>query len=325
MQICVTGGAGFIGRHLVARLLGDGHAVVPVDVREPEFDGRGMDALRLADLRDPQSVDGLFAGVDVVVALAADIGGMGHISHHEYTILSNNIAIDSNTLNEAVRARVPRLVYASSACVYPKHLQNTTAARRLLEEDAWPSDPDGAYGAEKLWAEVALRYAGEEHGLKWTAARLHNIYGPFGTYRGGREKAPAAICRKVAEVVDGGVVELWGDGRQTRSFCFIEDCVEALDRLIKSEYIGPINVGSDHTVSIDELAATIAHLSGKHVAFTHVAGPQGVRGRSCDFSLLHEVVGWSPGVALRAGLQQTYEWIRAQVESASLEPDAPQA
>ncbi len=313
MRIAVTGGAGFIGRHVVARLILEGHEVIPFDIRSPEFDGPGMERLVHCDLRDPAQVHNRFQGFDSVVALAADIGGIGHISHHEFTILSNNCTIDMNTFIEAARAQVKRLVYASSACVYPTSLQAGTSAPRLKESDAWPALPDGGYGAEKLWAEVALNHLGREKGTSWFAARFHNVYGPLGTFEGGREKAPAALCRKVALALDGESIDIWGSGDQVRTFLHVSDCVDALVGALTSPFVGAMNIGTSREISIRGLAELIIGISGKDVGMTFIDGPVGVNARSCDPQLAEAVLGWTPKVSLEEGIEETYRWIASMV------------
>ncbi|MEZ5261388.1 MAG: NAD-dependent epimerase/dehydratase family protein [Acidimicrobiales bacterium] len=314
--IVVTGAGGFIGAHLVAHLKAAGHTVRGVDIKEPEFVDTAADEFVLADLRDPRACLDALRGADEVYALAADMGGMGYISSHHAEILRNNALINLHTLEAARCHGVGRYLYTSSACIYPQHLQEDADVAPLREEDAYPADPQDAYGWEKLFTEKACEYYGIEHGLDVRVVRFHNIYGPNGTYRGGREKAPAALCRKVAEVTDGGENEVWGDGEQTRSYWYIDDCVEGIERIMRSPHRQPLNLGSDEMVSINELAAMIIAISGKRdISIRHVEGPQGVRGRNSDNTRLRTVLGWEPPTRLQAGLEPTYRWIAKQVTS----------
>jgi nucleoside-diphosphate-sugar epimerase len=252
--------------------------------------------------------------VDHVYALAADMGGMGFISTHHAEILHNNSLINLHTLEAARVTGVSRYLYTSSACVYPEHLQTSPDVSPLKEEDAYPAAPQDAYGWEKLVSELLASYYASDYDMTTRIVRFHNIYGPNGTYDGGREKAPAAICRKVALVDDGGEIEIWGDGRQTRSFCHVDDCVEGIFRLMQSDYGKPLNLGRDDMVSIDELAEIIIGISGKrNIGIKHVPGPQGVRGRNSDNQKIREILGWEPSIGLVAGLEPTYRWIEKQV------------
>jgi GDP-D-mannose 3',5'-epimerase len=254
-------------------------------------------------------------GVDQVYALAADMGGMGFISANHATILHNNALINVHTIEAARLYGVERYLYSSSACVYPEHLQAVADIKPLREEAAYPANPQDAYGWEKLIAERLCEYYSGEHGLETRIVRFHNVFGPYGTYEGGREKAPAALCRKVALAEPGGVVEIWGDGEQTRSFCYVDDCVEGIYRIMQSDYTGPLNLGTDRMVTINELARIVIAISGKSgLELEHVEGPQGVRGRNSDNSRLREVLGWEPAISLEDGLAPTYRWIETQVE-----------
>ena len=313
-RILVTGAGGFIGHHLVTYLKERGHWVRGVDVKPPEFTEIDADEFELLDLRRWDACLQACRGVDRVYALAADMGGMGFISTNHATILRNNALINLHTMEAARVHGVERYLYSSSACVYPQYLQTEAAVAPLRESDAYPADPQDAYGWEKLMSEKLAEYYASEFDMQTRIVRFHNIYGPFGTYQGGREKAPAAICRKVAEISDGGVVEIWGDGEQTRSFCYIDDCVEGIVRLMDSDHGEPINLGTDHMVTINELARLTVEVSGKRdVRFVHVDGPQGVRGRNSDNTKLREVLGWEPTVSLADGLAETYRWIDKQV------------
>jgi len=310
----VTGAGGFIGHHLVTYLKERGYWVRGVDLKHPEFTAVDADEFEILDLRRwdacLQSVRG---GIDQVYALAADMGGMGFISAHHAEILHNNALINLHTLEAARLVGVSRYLYSSSACVYPEYLQTDADVRPLREEDAYPAQPQDAYGWEKLITEKLCEYYTHDYGMETRIVRFHNIYGPNGTYDGGREKAPAALSRKIALVEDGGEIEIWGDGEQTRSFCFIDDCVEGIYRLMQSDHREPLNLGTDRMVTINDLATIIARIAGKHIFVRHVDGPQGVRGRNSDNTRLRKVLGWEPGVDLEEGLVPTYRWIEEQV------------
>jgi GDP-D-mannose 3', 5'-epimerase len=325
-RVLVTGAGGFIGGYLVSYLKQRGDWVRGVDIKHPEFRDTEADEFELLDLRQLDSCLDATRDVDEVYALAADMGGMGYISANHATILRNNSLIDLHTFEAARSNGVGRYLYTSSACVYPEHLQMDTQVVPLKEEDAYPAAPQDAYGWEKLLGEMICSYGGDEFGIETRTVRFHNIYGPFGTYQGGREKSPAALCRKVAEVSSGGTIDLWGDGEQTRSFCYIDDCIEGLYRLMQSDHRTPLNLGSDRMVSINELAQIIIAISGKSdVSICHVDGPQGVRGRNSDNSRLRVVLGWEPPTSLEEGLVDTYRWIEKQVDRGSRPATAEQA
>lgn len=317
MRCAVTGASGFIGSHLVRRLRRDGHQVLALDRVLPEFDEQVADETITADLAerlDPAWLD----GVERLYALAADMGGMGYIHANGADIMRTNLRIDVNTLEAADAAGVGRVFYASSACVYNQGLQDSEDSRPLAEEAAYPADPDTDYGWEKLTAERLAAAYRRERGLMVSAARFHNVYGPRGTWRGGREKAPAAICRKVAaaKLRGEGHVEVWGDGRARRSFLFIDDCLEGILRLTEAGRPRPLNVGSDRSVSVDELVGIVAAAAGHPVEIRHVDGPQGVRGRNSDNAAASAALSWSPATSLEDGLAATYAWIEEQVRAA---------
>lgn len=314
-KVLVTGAGGFIGHHLVNYLKQRGYWVRGVDIKRPEFAPTQADEFELLDLRRWDNCLQATRGVEHVYALAADMGGMGFISSNHARILRNNTLINFHTLDAARLNGVQRYLYTSSACVYPEYLQLDANVTPLKEEDAYPAQPQDAYGWEKLVTERLCQHYGEEFPMQTRIVRFHNIFGPLGTWEGGREKAPAAMCRKVAvaRLTGNPVVEIWGDGEQTRSFCFIDDCVEGIYRLMYSDYDQPLNLGQDRMVTINELAEIVAHVAGIAIEKQHINGPQGVRGRNSDNTRLREVLGWEPQVSLEAGLAQTYAWIEEQV------------
>ncbi len=312
-KVLVTGAGGFIGHHLVKRLKEQGCWVRGVDIKQPEFEPTRADEFRLLDLRRWENCLEATRDVQDVYALAADMGGMGFISANHGQILHNNSLINIHTLEAARQNGVTRYLYTSSACVYPEYLQTEVEVTPLKESDAYPAQPQDAYGWEKLITERLCTHYREDYGIETHIVRFHNIYGPLGTWEGGREKAPAAICRKVAEVESGGTIEVWGDGEQTRSFCYIDDCVEGILRIMQSDYCEPLNLGSDQMVSINELVEIVATIAGKEIHIEHVDGPMGVRGRNSDNSLCRKVLGWEPPTLLEQGLKPTYAWIEQQV------------
>jgi len=312
----VTGAGGFIGHHLVNALKADGSYVMGVDIKEPEFEPSQADEFVLHDIRrSTASWEKLFEGVDDVWALAADMGGMGFISKNHGAIMRDNVLININTLEAARKAGVRRYLYTSSACIYPEHLQSKVDVLPLSEDMAYPANPQDGYGWEKLYTEKLCQYTHAEYGLDVRIVRFHNIYGPLGTWQGGREKAPAAICRKVAEAVQNGnaSVEIWGDGEQTRSFCYIDDCIKGLRMLMDSGYSEPLNLGRDEMVSINQLADIVMKVAEAPLNKIHVPGPQGVRGRNSDNSHCQEILSWSPEIDLETGIKMTYDWIKEQV------------
>lgn len=310
----VTGAGGFIGHHLVRYLVSRGYWVRAIDIRFPEFEPSPAQEFELLDLRRFDNCLIAVRGAAEVYHLAADMGGIGYISSNHAEIARNNTLMNLNMLEAARIQGVRRFFFSSSACVYPLSLQRSPEVRPLREQDAWPAEPEEGYGLEKLYAEKLCQYYREDFGLETRVARFHNVYGPLGTYEGGREKAPAAICRKVALAPDGGEVEVWGDGEQTRSFMYVGDCVEGIFRLTQSDYPHPVNLGSDELVTINQLVDLVAEIAGKRVRKRHdLSRPQGVRGRNSDNTLVREVLGWEPRTSLREGLVPTYRWIEGEL------------
>jgi GDP-D-mannose 3', 5'-epimerase len=317
-SVLVCGAGGFIGHHLVDRLKGEGCRVRGVDLVAPAYAPSSADEFILGDLRDPgfvaQIVDQSF---DEVYQLAADMGGAGYIftGENDAAIMHNSASINLNML-EAVRKRgCGRIFFSSSACVYPEGNQLDAANPRCDEASAYPADPDSDYGWEKLFSERLYAAYARNWGLNVRIARFHNIFGPEGCWNNGREKAPAAICRKVAMAQPDGEVEIWGDGEQTRSFLFIDECLDGVLRLTRSDVAGPVNIGSDQLISINGLVDLAADIAGKRVAKKHISGPLGVRGRVSDNRLIRERLGWAPEADLRSGLTATYRWISQQIEA----------
>jgi len=316
-RVLVTGAGGFIGSHLVTYLKARGYWVRGVDVKLPEFSTSDADEFELLDLRRWENCLKATKGMDQVYALAADMGGMGFISSHHAQILHNNALINLHTLDAARENGVKRYLFTSSACIYPEHLQENTNVVPLREEDAYPAYPQDAYGWEKLISERLCTHFRDDYGIETRIVRFHNIFGPNGTWEGGREKAPAALCRKVAvaKLSGNNEIEIWGDGEQTRSFCYVDDCLEGIHRLMLSDHAEPINLGQDRMVSINELADIVANIAGTAITKRYVDGPQGVRGRNSDNSRLREVLGWEPAISLEDGLARTYTWIEQQVST----------
>ncbi len=319
MRILVTGAGGFIGHNLVSRLKQEGFWVRGVDIKLPEYEPTAADEFETLDLRSLESCIEATRNVDQVYNLAADMGGIGYITAFLADISRNNILINANMLEASRINGVKRFLFSSSACVYAQFKQKSADVSPLREEDAYPADPEPGYGWEKLFAEELCRYYYRDHKLETRIVRFHNVYGPLGTYDGGKEKAPAAISRKVAQVPDGGDIEIWGDGQQTRSFMYIDDCVEGLLRIMQSDYREPLNLGTDRLVTIDELVDMISGIAGKRLKKRHdLSKPQGVRGRNSDNTRLRQVLGWEPAISLEEGLQTTYHWIAGELRKTSL-------
>jgi GDP-D-mannose 3',5'-epimerase len=315
-RVVVTGAGGFIGHHLTKYLVSRGYWVRGVDIKFPEYETSAAHEFELLDLRRFDNAVIAMRDVDQVYALAADMGGIGFIEQNKGAIMRNNTLISLHTLEAARIHAVARLLYTSSACIYPGYLQRDENVTPLKESDAYPADAEDGYGWEKLYTERMCRHYSEDFGLETRVVRFHNIFGPLGTYDGGREKSPAAICRKVALARDGGTIEVWGDGHQTRSYCYIDDCVEGIYRLMQSDYSAPLNLGQDRMISINELVDMVARVAGKRIHRTHnLDAPLGVRGRNSDNTLLRQTLGWEPGISLEDGLATTYHWIHEQLEA----------
>jgi nucleoside-diphosphate-sugar epimerase len=313
----VTGAGGFIGHHLVRYLKDEGYWVRGVDIKAPEYEASAADEFDVLDLREQRNCLAATHGVHEVYQLAADMGGIGYITAFHADVARNNVLINAHMLEASHTNEVDRYFFSSSACIYPMYRQTDPDVTPLREEDAYPADPEEGYGWEKLYAEKLCQYYREEQKVRTTVARFHNIYGPLGTYEGGREKAPAAICRKVALTPEGGEIEVWGDGAQTRSFTYVDDCVEGIHRIARSDHPYPLNLGTDELISVDDLVDLISRIAGKRFVNRHdLTKPQGVRGRNSDNSRLRDVLGWEPPTPLMDGLRDTYRWIESQLRKA---------
>jgi GDP-D-mannose 3', 5'-epimerase len=314
-RILVNGAGGFIGGHLVKRLKAEGFWVRGVDLKQHEYCATAADEFIQGDLRDAAFVQQVVSDMDEVYQLAADMGGAGYIftGEHDAAVMHNSATINLNTLEYGCKAGIKKFFYSSSACVYPEHNQMDPANPNCTEASAYPAAPDSEYGWEKLFSERLYFSYMRNYGVQVRVARFHNIFGPEGTWNGGKEKAPAAMCRKVAETPQDGSIEIWGDGIQTRSFLYIDECLEGVRRLMESDFIGPVNIGSEEMISINNLARLVMELGGKQVTIRNIPGPTGVRGRNSDNKLIGEKLGWKPSRPLAEGLAKTYNWINQQV------------
>jgi nucleoside-diphosphate-sugar epimerase len=315
----VLGAGGFIGSHLVRRLKKDGYWVRGVDLKKPEFSQADADHFVIGDLREQRFVKEVFSDIDFneVYQLAADMGGAGYIftGEHDADIMHNSAIINLNVVEQCIKRKVKKVFYSSSACMYPAYNQEDPDNPKCSEESAYPAAPDSEYGWEKLFSERLFLAAMRNYGLQVRVARFHNIFGPEGTWSGGREKAPAAMCRKVSEARDGAEIEVWGDGKQTRSFLYIDECIEAVRRLMENDFVGPVNIGSEEMVTINQMAQIVINISGKNLVIKNIPGPVGVRGRNSDNKLIKEKLGWNYQQSLKDGLQKTYTWISEQVKN----------
>jgi nucleoside-diphosphate-sugar epimerase len=321
-RILVTGAGGFIGHHLVKRLKADGHWVRGADIKVPEYEPPPADEFEVLDLRKYENC--LLAtrgGVEQVYNLAADMGGIGYITAYLADISRNNVLINVNMLEASRQNEIKRFLFSSSACVYAQNKQLSPDVTPLVEEDAYPADPEPGYGWEKLFTEELCKYYRHDYRFQTYCVRFHNVYGPLGTFDGGKEKAPAAISRKVALARDTGEIEIWGDGEQTRSFMYVDDCVEGLVRLMASDYHDPLNLGTDRLVTINELVNLVSKIASKRLVKRHdLSKPQGVRGRNSDNTRLNKVLGWEPSISLESGLEVTYKWIESELNKAGRIP-----
>jgi len=314
----VIGAGGFIGSHIAKRLKHDGYWVRGVDLKQPEFEPSACDEFFIGDCRNPQVVNFIIdQKVDRVFQLAADMGGAGYINtgEHDADVMNNSAKINLNVLDSCREQGIEQAFFSSSACVYNEHNQMDRENPDCREETAYPAFPDSEYGWEKLFSERLYMAYNKQYGMRNRVARFHNIFGEFGTWTGGKEKAPAAICRKVAMAKDGDTIEIWGDGLQTRSFLHIDDCVEGVMRLMESDFTGPVNIGSDYLISINDLVAMVCEIAGKNLTINHIAGPQGVRGRNSNNDLIKEKLNWVPKQDLRSDIEKTYRWIEQQVKA----------
>jgi nucleoside-diphosphate-sugar epimerase len=311
----VCGAGGFIGGHLVKRLKSEGYWVRGVDIKQHEYVEPVSDEFILGDLRDFSLADKVTdGGIDEIYQLAADMGGAGYIftGDNDANVMHNSAMINLHIVDLAVKKKVSKVFYSSSACMYPEHNQLDPNNPKCSEDSAYPANPDSEYGWEKLFSERLYFAFNRNHGLDVRVARFHNIFGPEGSWHNGKEKAPAALCRKVVETSDGGEIEVWGDGLQTRSFLYVDECIDGIRRLMESDFLGPINIGSEEMISINDFAKMIIGISGKNISINNIPGPEGVRGRNSDNELIEQKLGWKPSQSLKEGIAKTFEWITGE-------------
>jgi len=316
----VMGAGGFIGSHMVKRLKKEGYWVRGVDIKNTEFSQTAADDFILGDLTDPRIVENVIEwDFDELYQFAADMGGAGYIftGEHDADVMHNSAQINLNMAYYGVKAGIKKIFYSSSACIYPEYNQMDPDNPKCSEDSAYPAAPDSEYGWEKLFSERLFLSYKRNYGLDVNIARFHNIFGPEGTWTDGKERAPAAMCRKVAETPDNGEIEMWGDGKQTRSFLYIDECLEGMRRLMDSDFVGPVNIGSEEMVTINQLAEMAMDIAGKKLTIKHIPGPLGVRGRNSDNNLINEKLGWKPSKSLKDGMVKTYKWIEQQIKDAN--------
>jgi GDP-D-mannose 3',5'-epimerase len=321
-KVIVFGAGGFIGNHLVNRLKSEGFWVRGVDLVKPGYNESKADEFILGDLRDSRVVDSVIdEDIYHIYQLAADMGGAGYIftGDNDANVMHNSATINLNVADIATKKKVGKVFYSSSACMYPEHNQLDPLNPKCSEDSAYPANPDSEYGWEKLFSERLFLAFHRNYGLNVRIARFHNIFGPYGAWDNGKEKAPAALCRKVARAEENGFIEVWGDGEQTRSFLYVDECVEGIRRLMESEFTGPVNIGSEEMLSINDFAKLIIELSGKNVSIKNITGPTGVRGRNSDNKLIEEKLNWKPSMSLREGMIETYTWINDLVKNNSVD------
>lgn len=320
-KILVCGAGGFIGGHLVNRLKEEGFWVRGVDLKENEYGNNNADEFILGDLRDPEIAKKVVEGIEEVYQLAADMGGAGYIftGEHDADVMNNSALCNLNVLGASQKEGVKKIFYSSSACMYPEYNQMDPNNPKCSEDSAYPAAPDSEYGWEKLFSERLYLSYQRNYGIEVRIARFHNIFGPQGTWTGGKEKAPAAMCRKAVEAKDGSHIEVWGDGKQTRSFLYIDECIEAVMRLMNSNFTGPVNIGSEEMISINDFAKIAIDISGKNLIIKNIEGPTGVRGRNSDNKLLYEKLNWQPSLSLKEGMEKTYKWIEIQFNENKLD------
>ncbi len=320
-KVLVTGAGGFIAHHLSGYLVQRGYNVRGVDIKKPEFEPTSAQEFFVLDLRNKEACEKACEGVDEVYHLAADMGGIGYITGSHAEIAKNNTMINVHMLEAARKTKVKRFLFSSTACVYPMYLQKDPDISPLREDQAYPADPEEGYGWEKLYMEKLCEYYHNDFGLETRIVRFHNVYGPLGTYEGGKEKAPAAVCRKIALAKQEDVIDVWGDGNQTRSFMYVDDCTEGMHRLMRSDFSKPLNLGREDMVTINELVDIVSKVAGKKIEKRHDRSkPQGVRGRNSDNTLIRQVLSWEPSIPLEVGLLSTYQWIATQIQKPETKP-----